>query len=880
MALKTDKYNPVYKGKGKETIKDIDNVVEEGNTDTEQEVADEKKQPSPKRKNKDKDTKDKKPLIRKVIGFTLLLIGCLLLIACVSYFKNCTADQSAVNSHTLFENLKDATSIKNKAGILGALIAETLINSGFGYGSFFIIIFCIIAGLKYMGHYKPGIFSALLICSFATITTSSILGLISLSIESAPFAIGGSHGYQLAMLMTNLVGTYGAIFFNILLLAVLFVLCVNRITSIYSSIKERVDEYRKKQEEQRLRELKEAENAFESEQIEPEEPEDIDQSAESDAKNGMELESIMDSTDANSFDHFSIDTVVDDDDDESATDVKTDTQENEVVDKPETIETNNDDKSPQTSATDEDKQNPEDTPLEIVENAPIAQAEVISQTPYDPTAELSRFKLPPSSLLNDYDHNEVTVDKAEQEENKNQITKTLRNYGIEIRSIKVCVGPTVTLYEIIPAEGVRIAKIKGLEDDIALSLAALGIRIIAPIPGKGTIGIEVPNKEKRMVPIRAIIESEKFQNSKYELPIAMGSTISNDVYVADLARTPHLLVAGATGMGKSVGLNTIITCLLYKKHPSQLKFVMIDPKMVEFSMYAPLEYHYLAKMEDSDSAIITDMNKAVATLNSLVQEMEDRLVLLNDAHERNIGDYNRKFIARRLDPAKGHKYLPYIVVIIDELADLIMNIGRKEIETPIARITQKARAVGIHMILATQRPSTDIITGVIKANCPSRIAFRVTQMVDSRTILDRSGAQQLIGRGDMLINYENVLTRVQCAFVDTPEVEAIVNSISSQNGFDSAYLLPRPAENNADVDTSVKSLSERDSLFEEAAEFIISSGSTASTSSLQRRFSIGYNRAGKLMDQMEAAGIVGPSLGGKPRQVLIDHTQLSMILNR
>ncbi|MGM9841257.1 MAG: DNA translocase FtsK [Candidatus Limisoma sp.] len=878
MALKIDKYNPVYKGKGKGTAKDTDNVAEEGNVDDVQDVADDKKQSAPKRQKKDKDAKDKKPLIRKVVGFALLLIGCLLLIACVSYFKNCTADQSAVNSHTLFDNLKDATSIKNKAGILGALVAEILINSGFGYGSFFIIIFCIILGLKYMGHYKPGIFSALLICSFATITTSSILGLVSLSIESAPFAIGGSHGYQLAMLMTNLVGTYGAIFFNILLLVVLFVLCVNRITAIYSGIKERVDDYRKKREEQRLRELKEAENAFESE---PEEPEDNEQPNKNNEKNGVELESIMDSTDANGFDQLSIDNVVDEDDDDSVADAQADTPEKEPADMPETEVANDDDSAPQTSATEEGQQpNPDDTPLEIVENAPIAQAEVLSQTPYDPTAELSRFKLPPSTLLNDYDHNDVTVDKAEQEENKNQITKTLRNYGIEIRSIKVCVGPTVTLYEIIPAEGVRIAKIKGLEDDIALSLAALGIRIIAPIPGKGTIGIEVPNKEKRMVPIRAIIESDKFQKCNYELPIAMGSTISNDVYVADLARTPHLLVAGATGMGKSVGLNTIITCLLYKKHPSQLKFVMIDPKMVEFSMYAPLEYHYLAKMEDSDSAIITDMNKAVATLNSLVQEMEDRLVLLNDAHERNIGDYNRKFIARRLDPAKGHKYLPYIVVIIDELADLIMNIGRKEIETPIARITQKARAVGIHMILATQRPSTDIITGVIKANCPSRIAFRVTQMVDSRTILDRSGAQQLIGRGDMLINYENVLTRVQCAFVDTPEVEAIVNSISSQNGFDSPYLLPRPAESNADVDTSIKSLSERDSLFEEAAEFIITSGSTASTSSLQRRFSIGYNRAGKLMDQMEAAGIVGPSLGGKPRQVLVDHTQLSMILNR
>lgn len=364
----------------------------------------------------------------------------------------------------------------------------------------------------------------------------------------------------------------------------------------------------------------------------------------------------------------------------------------------------------------------------------------------------------------------------------------------------------------------------------------------------------------------------------------MGCTISNDVFIADLAKMPHILVAGATGMGKSVGLNAIITSLLYKKHPSELKFVMIDPKMVEFSMYAPLEYHYIAQMEGEEDAIITNMNKAVATLNSLVQEMEDRLLLLNDAHERNIEDYNKKFVARRLNPEKGHKFLPYIVVVIDELADLIMNIGRKEVEMPIARITQKARAVGIHMILATQRPSTDIITGVIKANCPGRIAFRVTQMVDSRTILDRSGAQQLIGRGDMLITYDNQLTRVQCAFVDTPEVEAIVDYISNQVGFDHPYELPKfvpeQTEGGSGNGGGFGSFTDRDPLFDEAAEFVVSSGNTASTSSLQRRYSIGYNRAGKLMDQMEAAGIVGPAVGGKPRQVLVDAYGLESILNQ
>ena len=513
--------------------------------------------------------------------------------------------------------------------------------------------------------------------------------------------------------------------------------------------------------------------------------------------------------------------------------------------------------------------------------APIKQADKVTEKLYDPTAELSRFKTPPTTILKEVKNNTISVDMEEQDENKERITNALSTYGIKIRSIEVCVGPTVTLYEIVPAEGVRIAKIKGLEDDIAMSIAAFGIRIIAPIPGKGTIGIEVPNREKQTVSIRSIIESEKFQNCKYELPVAMGCTISNDIFIADLTKMPHLLVAGATGMGKSVGLNTILASLLYKKHPSQLKLVMVDPKMVEFGMYEPLVKHYLAQMEDSNEAIITNMHKAVATLNSLVQEMEDRLVLLNDAKERNIQDYNKKFIERKLNPEKGHKFLPYIVVIIDELADLIMNIGRKEVETPIARITQKARAVGIHMILATQRPSTDIITGLIKNNCPSRIAFRVTQMVDSRTILDRSGAQQLMPRGDMLIMYDNVITRVQCAFISTKEVEDIVSFISKQPGYDEPYILPQYIEQNNDSAGTVSGGNasfERDPLFEDAAEFIIN-GQTASTSSLQRRYSIGYNRAGKIMDQMEAAGIVGPAMGGKPRQVLIDYTQLSRILN-
>lgn len=514
-----------------------------------------------------------------------------------------------------------------------------------------------------------------------------------------------------------------------------------------------------------------------------------------------------------------------------------------------------------------------------INSSSIEVADKITNDVYDPTAELSRYRFPTLDLLIKRIIKENSVDQEEQEENKERITKTLRDYDIAISHIEATVGPTVTLYEIIPAEGVRIAKIKRLEDDIALSLAALGIRIIAPIPGKGTIGIEVPNKDPQTVSFRSIIASKKFQECKYALPMAMGATISNDVFIADLAKMPHLLVAGATGQGKSVGLNAIIASLLYKKHPAELKFVLIDPKMVEFSLYSKLERHYLAKLPDEEDAIITDPMKVVTTLNSLCVEMDNRYNLLKEANVRSITEYNTKFVNRKLNPEKGHKYLPYIVMIVDEFADLIMTAG-KEVETPIARIAQKARAVGMHMIIATQRPSTNVITGIIKANFPGRIAFRVSQMVDSKTILDRTGANQLIGRGDMLFSHNGEMQRVQCAFIDTPEVEAICNCIDEQIGYEHAYYLPEFFPDAADnITVGGNNNFDRDSLFEEAARFIITS-QTASTSSLQRRYSIGYNRAGKIMDQMEAAGIVGPAQGGKPRQVLMDSIQLEHILNQ
>ncbi len=495
---------------------------------------------------------------------------------------------------------------------------------------------------------------------------------------------------------------------------------------------------------------------------------------------------------------------------------------------------------------------------------------------FDPTLELSRYKFPPIELLEERSSGNPQVSDDELIANKNKILQTLKNYNIEIVKIKATTGPTITLYEIVPAPGVRISKIKNLEDDIALSLAALGIRIIAPIPGKGTVGIEVPNSKPEIVSMRSLIASKVFQESDFELPLALGKTISNETFVVDLTRMPHILVAGATGQGKSVGLNAIISSLLYKKHPAQLKFVFIDPKKVELNLYSIIEKHFLAKMEGETDPIITDVQRVKNTLNSLNHEMDLRYDLLKKAHARNIKEYNEKFISRRLNPEKGHRYQPYIVVVIDEFADLIMTAG-KEIELPIARIAQLARAVGIHMVIATQRPSINIITGVIKANFPARIAFKVASMVDSRTILDTPGANQLIGKGDMLISTGNSLIRVQCAFVDTPEVEAIAKYISQQPSYPSAYLLPECHDEGSGESDTID-LKNRDEFFDEAARIVVMN-QTGSTSAIQRKFSIGYNRAGRIMDQLEAAGIVGQNEGSKARQVLLqDEYALEQLL--
>jgi len=496
---------------------------------------------------------------------------------------------------------------------------------------------------------------------------------------------------------------------------------------------------------------------------------------------------------------------------------------------------------------------------------------------YDPKLDLSRFKLPPIDLLKEYGNSNITINQEELEANKQRIKETLSNYNIGIDKITATIGPTVTLYEIVPSAGVRISKIKNLEDDIALSLSALGIRIIAPIPGRGTIGIEVPNADPKTVSMKTVVASEKFQKTDMELPIAMGKTISNQTFVFDLAKMPHLLMAGATGQGKSVGLNAILTSLLYKKHPSQVKFVLVDPKKVELTLFNKIERHYLAKLPDSEDAIITDTTKVVNTINSLCIEMDNRYDLLKTAMCRNIKEYNTKFVARKLNPNDGHRYLPYIVLVIDEFADLIMTAG-KEVETPIARLAQLARAIGIHLIVATQRPSVNVITGIIKANFPARIAFRVTSKIDSRTILDAGGADQLIGRGDMLMSTGSDLTRIQCAFVDTPEVEEITDFIGNQQAYPEAYQLPEYVGEDGGGNADGIAISERDAVFLDAARIVVIH-QQGSASLLQRKLKLGYNRAGRIVDQLEAAGIIGPFEGSKARQVLIpDEVTLERLL--
>lgn len=772
------------------------------------------------------------------LGILLISLTAYIAITSISHIKNGDIDQSIILNNTITSAANNTNSTQNIGGPLGAFISYLTLSQWLGFGAFVLTIYLGYIGYSLLRSKKIKFWSITFKCLILAISTSIILGFVTYN-TNLPTYIGGQHGYFINDLLIKTTGLFGAIIVNIIIVSLVAFIFINDINKIYTKYRNTIsshitddstndgyiDEYDSK-----------ANNNSQKR------PSTLNYTIESNSQNGNTSEK------------------------NNKTTLNEDKQDNEpgfkldIINNIEDCSNVNSD-VPEVSLT--------------INTSKIEIAEDINTDVYDPTAELSRYKFPTIDLLINRIVKENSVDKQEQEENKERITKALNDHKIEISHIEATVGPTVTLYEIIPAEGIKISRIKSLEDDIALSLAALGIRIIAPIPGKGTIGIEVPNKDPQTVSMHSMIASKKYQETSADLPMAVGVTISNEVFIADLTRMPHLLVAGATGMGKSVGLNAIIASLLYKKHPAELKFVLIDPKMVEFSLYRKLERHYLAKLPDEENAVITDPSKVVTTLNSLCIEMDNRYALLTSADVRSIKEYNAKFTKHKLNPEKGHRYLPYIVVIVDEFADLIMTAG-KEIETPIARIAQKARAVGIHMILATQRPSTNVVTGLIKANFPGRIAFRVNQMVDSRTIIDRPGANQLIGNGDMLFSRDGIVDRLQCAFISTDEVVAICNHIDDQIGYEHAYYLPEYTPDSNDI-IATGSITERDTLFEEAARFIVTS-QTASTSSLQRRYSIGYNRAGKIMDQMESAGIVGPAQGGKPRQVLVDSIQIEQIL--
>ena len=787
-----------------------------------------------------------------IAGLVFTLFGIFLLISLTSFIFTGQADQSEVEGLSS-EIIKIKTEIQNWGGTTGAILANILINKWVGFGAYGLALWIIISGLYMMRVVENGYWKASVLCLLGTIIVSLFFGFLYQLTGHISFVVwGGNHGKVITELLFQHTGVTGAgMIIAVLVVIFLILISHSTIDFIRRAIKANPFRnpfaHRKEQTQAIVEEI--------NEETPEENTDEVDDNANEDESDFVFITG-EDETPENDNDINEEDTIAQDN--TIVEEIHQDNVEDEIIEDNNHIEISDiptvisgENETPFTVST--------GTKEELVE-------EVIKD--YDPTLDLPRYKKPTLDLLADITNTDISVDRSELEENKQRITDTLLTYGIKISSIKATVGPTVTLYEIVPAPGVRIASIRNLENDIALSLAALGIRIIAPIPGKGTVGIEVPNNEPQIVSMRSTIASRKFQESRYELPIALGKTITNEVFVADLTKMPHVLVAGATGQGKSVGLNAIITSLLYKKHPAELKFVLVDPKKVEFSIYSAIERNFLAKLPGTNEPIITDNNQVVQTLQSVTREMDMRYDLLKMAKVRTIKEYNAKFKARHLLPSKGHRFLPYIVVIIDEFSDLIMTAG-KEVENPIIRIAQLARAVGIHMIIATQRPSTNVITGIIKANFPARIAFRVQSMVDSRTILDCPGANQLIGRGDMLISQGGEMVRAQCAFIDTPEVEEICHYISEQQSYPEAFLLPEYIPEESDSNSSAQfDNKDRDALFEEAARIIVSS-QQASTSSLQRRYSIGYNRAGRLMDQLEAAGIVGPATGGRPREVLI-----------
>lgn len=811
------------------------------------------------------------------LGISLLICTLYVTIAFVSFFSTALHDQNEVANTALPLLVNNPETVKNTGGPIGAWVSNTLINGWFGIGSLILVVYMAICSFMLLGVYKARFVAVTFRCLLFAVATSLILGYVTLH-SSSHIYWGGLHGYYVMEWMNNACGPIGSLGLAIIALVLVVALFFNDLAKICNKWAAAWAKRREK-----IRAMREAEAEAEAEAERQKERENAlkatRENAEAEKKETEAAATAEDVKRQNTYPET--DTVfqpAEETQHAASEDNILRTVGNLKVPGPERIDIPNFPTPVVTGEMEVEVPQLEEADSKIDTSPTISVADVPTgdlSTPYDPRADLPTYQFPGLDLLRDLGDGTNCADAVEQEENKEIITKTLADYGFPIASIKATVGPTVTLYEIVPVEGNRIAKIKSLEDDIALSLGAEGVRIIGHIPGKRTIGIEVPNKDKRTVSIRSILGSKAFSETRMELPMALGCTIQNEVFIADLAKMPHLLVAGATGMGKSVGLNTIISSLLYKRHPAELKFVLVDPKMVEFSLYGALERHFLAKLPDEQDAIITQPSKVVTTLNSLCVEMDNRYQLLKKARVRSIKEYNTKFIARQLNPENGHNFMPYIVVIVDEFADLMMTAG-KEVETPIARIAQKARAVGIHMILATQRPSTNIITGVIKANFPSRMAFRVFQMVDSRTILDCPGANQLIGRGDMLFSNNGRIERVQCAFIDTPEVEAICHFIDDQAGYPTAYELPEYVPEDAPA-ASLNGLNDRDDLFEDCARLVVASG-TASTSNLQRRYSVGYNRAGKIMDQLERAGIVGPVNGSKPRQVLMDAVQLEGLL--
>lgn len=835
-----------------------------------------KKAAATKAEPENQGTVDKKKQIRLTAGIISLLLGAFICFSIISYYFTWHADQDKLfNSNSLWQFLlHDKSPVANWGGRLGAVVSHLLVYKGAGIASLAIGLAILALGAHMI--YGKRVVPLLRYMRWVSILLLIAAPTLAYLSPQSPFPYGGALGNEAVTYMNGLAGSAGtgmiliaaACFFLFVVLALDIRPLLQRMRKAAANAGAAIATARQKNEMEKPVARNLATEGEEEEEMaapmmlkeEPNGPKEWNMTL--GEKTTQKTINDIYSNEAPVIERHETETLTEEEPE--------DEYEAEEIGEEEEIE--------------EEETANDEFSFEVIkqEDEPtIKHGEHISlesKEPYAPELDLPSYKFPRLDLLEDRAQEAISLDKEELEKNKNQIIQTLRSFGIEIQRISATVGPTVTLYEIVPAEGVRISKIRNLEDDIALNLAALGIRIIAPIPGRGTIGIEVPNAHKHIVSMKALLASEKFANSKMSLPIALGKKIDNENYIVDLATMPHLLMAGATGQGKSVGINAILVSLLYKKHPSQLKFVMVDPKKVELSIYRTIEKHFLAKLPNEEEAIITDTKKVIYTLNALCIEMDNRYELLKEAGARNIKEYNEKFINRKLNPERGHKYLPFIVLVIDEFADLIMTAG-KEVEMPIARLAQLARAIGIHLIIATQRPSVNVITGTIKANFPARIAFKVSAKVDSRTILDAGGAEQLIGRGDMLVSHGSELLRLQCAFVDTPEVENIVEFIGKQRGYPSAFELPEYEGEDGDAGDKILDLTNRDKLFEDCARTVVQTQS-GSTSMLQRRYNLGYNRAGRIMDQLEAAGIVGPAVGSKPREVYFKtEAELEQFLN-